>query len=176
MPQFDFAKNNIFMRFYLNEHKEDKQIMFLYSDTNGLKHVEKVLNENTLFFNLISPTEVLTKMNYEISGMFISNNYAELRSARWTGKFVVATSNDDYDFPTEFKKWKHQLEQFVGSENLFQVIIPETEIDNCIKNLKDENSEERDKGLFNFIENYRLKLDLEDNLEEHPKSKTRLKL
>jgi hypothetical protein len=171
MPQFDLNKPNIFMRFYLNEHKEDKQIMFLYSDTNGVKNVEKVLSENPLFFNLLSPIEVLTKMNYEISGMFISNNYSELRSARWTGKFVVATSNDDYDFPNEFKKWKHQLEQFVGSENLFQVTIPEAEIDECMRIFKNENPEDRDKGLFSFIENYRLKLDLEDNLELNPQTK-----
>lgn len=176
MLQFDFTKNNIFMRFYLNEHKKDTQIMFLYSDTNGLKHLEKMLNENPLFFNLISPTEVLTKMNYEISGMFSSNNYAELRSAKWTGKFVLATSNTEYDFPTEFKKWKHQLEQFVGSSNLFQVTIPEKEIDVCIEAFKNEKLEDRDKGLFTYIEHYRLKLDLEENLDEHPKSKTRLKL
>ena len=171
MPQFELDKPNIFMRFYFNEDKENKQIMFLYSDTNGLKHLKKVLDESPLFFNLLEPIEVLTKMNYEISGMFNHNSYAELISSRWTGKLVVANSNEDYDFSNEFKKWKNQLEQFVGSDNLFTVMIPETEFDKYTKLIRNEAMDTRDQATFNFIENYRLKLDLEQNLDMNPQSK-----
>lgn len=175
MKQFQLEKPNIFMRFYFNEDKEDKQIMFLYSDTNGLKHLERVLEESSLFFNLLTPVEIFTKMSYEMVMLFNNNNQLELPSSRWSGKLILPSS-DEYDFNVEFAKWKKQLEGLIGKNNLFTVMIPEKEFDEHAKLIKNEPMNTRDQATFNYIENYRLRLELEGTLEEHPAFKKKPKL
>jgi hypothetical protein len=179
MKQFDLDKPNIFMKLmFVDEETNNKELTFLYSDSNGMKHLETVLEQNPLFSNLLSPTEVLTKMSYEIAGLFASNQFTGVESCGWIGKFVKAFSNEEPYFNTEFNKWKNQLEAFLGKENIFEVKIPANEFDTYYESIINSGIHRHEQSIhiFKFVETYRLNLELRNdlNINDNPNRKHKL--
>ncbi len=165
--QFDLNTPNIFMRVFLNDHTSDEEttITFVYSDTNGFNHLRKNLNDSDLFNGLLKEKEVFKKMSDKLATSFAHNNNISLDSSEWNGALIINYSTKGNNLVEEFNKWKIQLEKLVGKDNLFQVTIPEVEFDNFRSTIDEKTPEsERDQAIFNYIESYRLQLELKEDL------------
>lgn len=177
MKQFDLEKNNIFMKFIiLDKNNQREELIFLYSDNNGIQHLDKVLEENPLFSNLLTPIEILTKLAYEIAGMFSSNQFTGLERTNWRGKMVKIHPEEIDDFSMEFKKWKNQLEGFLGKDNIFQVSILYKKFNEYVESLLDTNISGDGEHIFNYVNNYRLQVELQNDLNINESSKRKIKL
>jgi len=177
--QFDLNIPNIFMRLFFNDHNSDEEtsITFVYSDINGFNYLKKQLNENELFNGLLNEKEVLKKMSDKLSSSFSYNNNISLESSEWSGALIIPYSKKGKILLDEFAIWKTQLEKLVGKDNLFQVTIPEIEFDNFRMTIKDGTPEkERDQEIFNYINIYRLQLELNEILSVNTISERKHKI
>jgi len=177
MQDFDIEKKNILMKFRLiDETINAESIIFVYSNTKGLEHLNKVLENNPLFSNMLTPEEILTKMSYEMAWQFPYNSFTGIASTKWSGKSLMIMEKDKETFEETFKVWKNQMEQFVGKDNLFQVHMPEKELKRYEDFIKENKITDQDEGFIEFVENYRLGLMLDEELSinKGPKSKNKL--
>jgi hypothetical protein len=98
----DFAQPNILMRF---SFKEDEQVMFVYSNLNGLEHMKQVIEDNSLFSNLLTPKDIFNKLSDVISYGFFGNKYNGVAACEWSGKNVWVTPDDADNFFKLFDTW-----------------------------------------------------------------------
>jgi uncharacterized protein YjgD (DUF1641 family) len=176
MVQFDLKKTNIFIRFAPNLQEELEEYMFVYSDINGLAHLEKKLKEDNLFSDLLNPPEILEKMVNKISAKFSSNEFPGIDSGAWIGRFIGAFPKKGQNLDEHLIPWMIKLENLLGKENIFKVVIPLKEFDDYTKSIRNKEKDERNQLVLRYIESYRLKLELENDLKDSKNYKTKIKL
>ena len=172
MTQFDLDKPNIFIRFYIRgKGKQDEQVQFLYSNTAGIENFSRLLKES-MFNNLFTQKEVLEKMVEKLTYNVCRNQYTGIDSKNWIGQNFSLDSEEVEEFNQIFEPWKKQLEHFVGKENLFEAIIPSKELDEFKESIKHTNilahmhsgGLNQNEKFFNYVESYRSRVELNNEL------------
>jgi hypothetical protein len=165
MEKLELNKPNIFMRFVLNSGEKDKeeQSMFVYSNINGLKHLEEVIKDS-LFSDLLKPLDIIDKLTKAISKKFAANQYNGIESEYWLGNLVMPFSTNGANFELEYKIWKNKAEEIFGKENIFEVKIPHTLFEDYLDSIQGGNPTPKNQNVINYVESYRLKLELSQEL------------
>lgn len=177
MKKFDLEQPNIFMRFILNageEGKEEKS-MFVYSDINGLKHLEEVI-KSSVFYDLLKPIDIIQKLTISISKKFAANQYNGIENEYWLGKLVMPFLSRGDNFDPEYQIWKNKLNEIFGKENIFEVTMPNNQFEDYIDSLSSGNQASYNQNVINYVESYRLSLELKKDLNVNSTLKRKPKL
>ncbi len=161
---FDFSKPNIFLVFFIGDKAN-----FLYSNLNGLKHLEKTISKDSLFFNLITPDEVLVKMAYEICFDFSFSSIG----FPWNEKTIHINpeTQKHKEFSLRYVDWKKQLENFLGKDNIYEISLSKFQINEFLSNCSTLSLSDKKTSLFEFVEYHRLKSNLNYRDDHKVKSK-----
>lgn len=170
MQNLDLNKPNIFIKF---QFEENKDTIFLYSNSAGLENLNQALI-NSPFSNLLTCEEVLIKMSYEIAFDFSSNSLTGIKSKGWAKKKIFISQDEEIKFQDRFDIWYKQLVTFLGKDNIFIVPIKNIELDEKTKSI--ENTIDPYEHLLEFIESCRLQDKLNSNLNENLKVFKKIKL
>lgn len=150
---------NIFMKFCFvgNDIKEEeKKTIFVYSNAKGLQHLDNLLSENPVFYNLITSEEIVVKMAEQISYNQASNHNTGNFNSAWYGRQILFDCVEQPEVNTLFKEWRKQLDNLFGSENISEVCIS--------SKVFKQQPQYLDDALLNFLNSYTLNNSLEENL------------